>query len=155
MAENSSLGFYESILIFHPETETKDWKEILSKSKKAVEAQSGEWLHTETWGKRPLANFIKKQHSGFYFHCLFKVQPSFITELEKIVRYNEKVLRFLYLRLSDKLSVQPVEKYIESCHEGFKESMNREKERLNKKAMKKNERHERHERSLRDFNMRG
>ena len=134
MTENNQLGLYEGILIFHPETVSEDWKNILSKSKKNIESQSGEWLHTETWGKRPLANFIKKQQSGVYFHCLFKVPPSFITELEKTVRYDEKVLRFLYLRLSDKVSVK---KYIETCHEGFKESMEREKERIAKKAMKR------------------
>ena len=133
MAENKQLGLYEGILIFHPETVAEDWKEVLSKSKKAIEEQFGEWLHTETWGKRALANSIKKQHSGFYFHYLFRVSPSFVAELEKTVRYNEKVLRFLYLRLSDKISV---EKYIECCHEGFKESMNREKER-SKKSVKR------------------
>ena len=134
MSQESKSAFYEVILIFHPNTTSEDWKEILSGTKKLVEAQSGEWLHTDTWGKRPLANLIKEQKSGFYFHCVLKVKPSFIVELERPMRYNEKILRFLYVRLSEKLSVK---KYIEKCHEGFRDSIAREKEREAKIKMRK------------------
>ena len=117
---------YEAVVILHPDTSATEQKEILKKNKSIVEGYKGSLFSLETWGKRNLANIIKKQKKGVYFHSFFEGDPQMISELERVMRINEKVLRFMHTRLDERV---PLAKHMELYKKGLQETANRERER--------------------------
>lgn len=117
---------YEVVVILHADTSLEEQKEIFRKNKGIIEAGKGSIHSLETWGKRTLANQIGKMKKGIYFHSTFEADPSTITELERVMRISDKVLRFQHTRLDERVSLT---KHLEAFKKGLQESANREKER--------------------------
>ena len=77
-------------------------------------------------GKRRLANMIGKMRMGIYFHSTFTAQPECVEELERTMRINDKVLRFLHYRLDSR---QSISQHLEVYREVIAGSKTREQER--------------------------
>ncbi len=121
---------YEAIILMDPAATEEDQKTLFQRNKKIIEGFRGQINHLDTWGIRKLANPIKKANRGLYFHCTFNAGPETIMELERTMRNNEKVLRFMHTRLPDDTQLpQFVEK--------FKEALVERREREAKKAAAK------------------
>jgi small subunit ribosomal protein S6 len=117
---------YEVVVIMHPDATTEEQKELFRKNKSIIQGHKGSVFSLETWGKRTLANQIGKSKKGLYFHALFETQPDAIAELERTMRINDKVLRFMHTGLDPRV---PLAKYMENFKRSLQESANREKER--------------------------
>jgi len=117
---------YEVIVVVHPDTSLEEQKELFRKNKATIEAYSGSILSLETWGKRNLANPIGKLKKAIFFHSYFEANTQAVAELERTMRINEKVLRFMHTRLDERI---PLAKHAETFKKGLAESAAREKER--------------------------
>ena len=128
MAEvaTSSLRKYEGVVILHPDTPEEDQKGLFRKNAEIIKSFKGEVNHLDTWGKRRLANPINKMTRGIYFHTTFHVQGDCISELERTMRINDRVLRFTHVRRDDRMSLP---KFVEEFKQALTDTMNREKER--------------------------
>lgn len=124
---------YEAVIILDPEATEQEYKELFKKNKEIIESYQGTVQHVETWGKRSLANPIGKKHLGAYFYTTFQAEPEVILELERTMRINDKVLRFLNVKLEDEVELT---KHLEEFHETLAASERRRKE-LEEKASKK------------------
>jgi small subunit ribosomal protein S6 len=60
----------------------------------------------DDWGSRDLAYPIKHQTKGFYAHFTFEADPSLAKDLDKSLRVEEDILRFLLIRNEYKLTSQ-------------------------------------------------
>jgi small subunit ribosomal protein S6 len=120
------LKKYEAIIILNSDTSTEDQKQILKKYKSTVESFNGKIASVETWGKRNLANQIDKNKKGLYFHITFEAASSSIIEIERTLRINEKVLRFMHTSLDARFSLA---KHLETFKKGLAETSAKEKER--------------------------
>jgi len=116
---------YESIIIMDPSASEAEQKSLFQKNKEIVESFSGTVHSVETWGKRPLANPIEKVQIGAYFHSYFQAGPEAVLELERTMGINEKVIRFMHVRLDDG---QTVEKHAENFKQILKDSAERQAE---------------------------
>ena len=58
------------------------------------------------WGVRKLAYPINDQSKGHYVFYNFANTNDCVSELEKIMRIDEDVLRFLTVKISDKVDVE-------------------------------------------------
>ena len=63
-----------------------------------IEANA-EVIDVAKWGKRRLAYPINDMSEGFYTVVTFKAEPSFPSELERLMNIDESVMRSLVLRL--------------------------------------------------------
>ena len=63
----------------------------------------------EAWGLKKLAYQIEKKTSGFYNLIEFKAEPSVVKTLETGYRRDEKVIRFITVKL-DKYAAEYAEK---------------------------------------------
>lgn len=117
---------YEVVLIMHPDTTLEEQKELFRKNKGIIETFKGKMNSIETWGKRNLANQIGKVKRGHYFHATFEARPAAIPELERTMRINDKVLRFMHTKLDVRVSLA---KHMENFRKGLAETAQREKER--------------------------
>lgn len=90
----SQVNNYYLTLVLKPNLEEKARKELLDSIKKGFEKMDKEDL----WGQRPLAYPIKKQTSGYYAHFEFQAQPQVIRGLDKNLKVEEDILRYLLIR---------------------------------------------------------
>jgi small subunit ribosomal protein S6 len=66
-----------------------------------ITAHSGVVTTTEVWGRRTLAYPIGKNFDGIYVLERFQMQPAGVDEVERHLRFNENVLRYLIIRTDE------------------------------------------------------
>ncbi|MGZ3773741.1 MAG: 30S ribosomal protein S6 [Bdellovibrio sp.] len=125
---------YEVVVLMHPDATLEEQKELFKKNKATIEGFSGSINSLETWGKRTLATPIGKLKKAIYFHSTFEADTQAIAEIERTMRINDKVLRFMHTRLDERVSLA---KFMEGFKKGLSESAAREKEREAKMAARK------------------
>ncbi len=125
---------YEVVVLMHPDATLEDQKELFRKNKSTIESFKGSVNSLETWGKRTLATPIGKLKKAIYFHSTFESDTQAVAELERTMRINDKVLRFMHTRLDERVSLG---KFMEGFKRGLSESAAREKEREAKMAARK------------------
>lgn len=76
----------------------KERKELLDSITKKITGSEGKIAKEDLWGKRPLAYPIKRQTSGFYAHFEIEADPKDAKGLDKSLRLEEDVLRYLLIR---------------------------------------------------------
>lgn len=59
------------------------------------------------WGKRTLAYPVQRKDVGYYVVAQFECEPSLLTELERVIKLDEAVLRHLVV-VNDGLAPTPV-----------------------------------------------
>lgn len=117
---------YEAVIIMHPDATADEQKELFRKNKATITDFKGSVFSLETWGKRNLANMIGKSKRGVFFHTMFQAEPAVIAELERTMRINDKVLRYMHTKLDSRV---PLAKHMELFKKGLQETTQRERER--------------------------
>jgi len=100
---------YETVFIMTPVLSEDQMKEAVSKFHKLLAEKGAEVVYENNWGLRKLAYPIQKKSTGFYYLIEFKAEGSAVKDLEVAYKRDEKVLRFLTIRL-DKHSIAYNEK---------------------------------------------
>jgi small subunit ribosomal protein S6 len=103
------MNHYETVFIVTPVLSEAQMKEAVMKFKSLIKDEGGTIVHEEDWGLRKLAYPIQKKSTGFYNLIEFKSTPEFIGKLETEYRRDERIIRFLTLKL-DKYAVEYSEK---------------------------------------------
>jgi len=92
---------YETIVILKSSTDAQYIeKEVQEKIEDAVRKREGKILNIEKWGIRKLAYTIKKQDEGFYILLNYTTGPDTIKEIDRFLRIDEMVLRFLTVKIT-------------------------------------------------------
>lgn len=126
MSTQEQKRHYEVVILMNPDTTLEEQKELFRKNKGIIEQFGGAIFSLDTWGKRNLANQIGKSKKAVFFHSTFECKPAAITEIERTMRINDKVVRYMHTRLDER---EPLSKYVESFKKAIVESTNKEKER--------------------------
>ncbi len=104
---------YESLYIVHPDVVGDELTAIVEKFQKVLTDNAVEIYKLDNWGTRKLAYPIKKVERGCYVQTLFTAAPEVIAEYERRLRLDEKILRFLTVRLDEEfpeiVEEEPVE----------------------------------------------
>jgi len=103
------MNQYETVFILTPVLSDDQMKETVAKFKKILTDNGAEILNEETWGLKKMAYAIQKKSTGFYCLLEFKAEPSLIDKLETGFRRDEKVIRFITVKL-DKFAAAYAEK---------------------------------------------
>ena len=99
------LNQYETVFICTPVLSEPQVKETVKKFKELITENGGEMLHEENWGMKKLAYPIQKKSTGFYQLFEFKVDPAFISKFETEFRRDERIIRFMTVKL-DKYAIE-------------------------------------------------
>ena len=103
------MNHYETVFILTPVLSDEQMKETVAKFKKLLTDKGAEILNEEAWGLKKMAYAIEKKSTGFYCLLQFKAEPSVVDTLETGYRRDEKVIRFMTVKL-DKFSIAYAEK---------------------------------------------
>ncbi len=93
------LNQYETVFIATPVLSETQMKEAVNKFKKVITNSKGKIVHEEDWGLKKLAYPIQKKSTGFYHLIEFRVEPEIIAKLETEYRRDERILRFLTMKM--------------------------------------------------------
>jgi len=59
----------------------------------------GTLIRTEPWGKKRLAYRVQKFDEGYYTLLFYEAEPAVVHELERRIRLNESLIRFLTVKV--------------------------------------------------------
>ncbi len=117
---------YESIVIMKADTPEEKQKTLFKRNKQIIESHNGEFSHIDTWGKRRLGNPIKKEKTGIYFHSTFTANTQTVAELERTMKINDDVLRYVHIKLDEGTDLT---KHVQEFKDSLSAAQAREKER--------------------------
>ena len=100
---------YETVFILTPVLSEQQMTETVEKFKALLTEKGAELLNEENWGMKKMAYPIQKKSTGFYTLLEFKAEPEVLERLEVAYRRDERVLRYLTVKL-DKYAAQYAEK---------------------------------------------
>jgi len=89
---------YELTIIADPGLDEKDQKSLREKIKKNVEAGKGKVTKEDIWGLKRLSYPIAKKEDGFYVFYILRSEPAGLVELEKNLKLEEKIMRYLLIK---------------------------------------------------------
>ncbi len=100
------MPYYETVFIARQELSAQQVEELTEKSCQTIKDLGGTIHKTENWGLRSLAYRIKKNRKGHYVLIESDAPAPAVLELERTLRLNEDILRYMTLR-EDELSTGP------------------------------------------------
>jgi len=98
---------YDLIFIARPATPEDEIKKILSVIEHACTEKGGKIEKTEHWGTRKLAYRVAKHREGMYVYQQIRTtHGELIAELERRLRVQDNVIKYLTVRLDEDLKRQ-------------------------------------------------
>jgi small subunit ribosomal protein S6 len=93
------MALYEHMLIARQDISAQQVDALATHLKTIVESEGGKVEKQEYWGLRSLSYRIKKNRKGHYVLLNLNSPSAAIVELERQLKINEDVLRFLTVRV--------------------------------------------------------
>ncbi|WP_375675102.1 30S ribosomal protein S6 [Bartonella sp. CL100XZDX] len=93
------MALYEHMFLARQDIAPQQVDELLSLYKGVIEAYGGKVGRIENWGLRPLAYRIRKNRKAYYVLVNIDAPASAIAEVERQMRINEDILRYMTIRV--------------------------------------------------------
>jgi len=94
---------YELTYVISGVVQQNQVDDIVRKINHLVESNDGDVLEVDEWGNQRLSYEIDRKRSGYYVNMYFKAPGSLIQRLERELQINDDVLRYLTLRMDEKM----------------------------------------------------
>jgi len=95
------MALYEHIFMARPDVSAQAVEALVEQYKGVIEAGGGSMGKIEYWGVKSLAYRIKKNRKAHYSLLNIDAPPAAVGEMERMMRINEDVLRFLTIRVEE------------------------------------------------------
>jgi small subunit ribosomal protein S6 len=92
---------YETIFIVRPNVAEDDIAAITTKTNSIIESDGGTIFRVDDWGLKKLAYQINKESQGYYVYLDYAGIPAAVAEVERIFRIDDRVLKYLTVKLAD------------------------------------------------------
>jgi small subunit ribosomal protein S6 len=89
------MKLYELTIILNPTLDDASIQAEIDKIERQITGAGGQIEKIERWGNRRLTYRINTQTQGYYVFFMFNSQPGLSTDIERSMRLNENILRFL------------------------------------------------------------
>ena len=93
------MALYEHLLIARQDISAQQVDALATHLKTIVEGEGGKIEKQEYWGLRGLAYRIKKNRKGHYVLLNINAPSNAVSELERQLRINEDVLRYITVKV--------------------------------------------------------
>jgi len=104
------MNHYETLFVVKPTLTEEEIKSQIDKVKAVLEKEGAELVATDDMGMRKLAYPVQKHNRGYYTVLLFKAKGDTIAELERNLRINEEIIKFLTVKYSKTKEVEQFNK---------------------------------------------
>jgi small subunit ribosomal protein S6 len=97
------MRIYEELFIARPDITEEEIDPIVDQVKSTVTTGGGTVDKVDKWGVRKLAYRVEKRNEGYYVLVQFTSNPETVKEIERRLRVNDAVLKFITVRIDEKL----------------------------------------------------
>lgn len=95
------MPYYETVFIARQDLSENQVKELTKGFEDIIKKEGGKVTKTEQWGLRNLAYRINKSRKGHYILIETDGPGSAIIEVERNLRLNEDVMRYMTIKLDE------------------------------------------------------
>jgi small subunit ribosomal protein S6 len=92
---------YELVYVLLASLDDEGVRNFNERLNQVITTQSGSVNSTEVWGRRTLAYPIGKNFEGIYILQRFQMLPTGAEEVDRFLRFNENVIRYLLIRTGE------------------------------------------------------
>lgn len=100
------MASYETTIITNSATTEDQISALKTKVEGIVQAHAGTVANYEDWGTRRMHHNIGKENRGRYTFFAYTGNASLVAELERNLRINESVIRYLSVNISDEENLE-------------------------------------------------
>jgi len=108
------MNYYELLFVLKPTLTDEENTAQIEKIKDSIVAQGADIVANDDMGMRRLAYPVEKNERGYYTVSYFTAPAVAIAEVERQLRINEDVLKFMTLRFSSKKEIGQFTKLTEA-----------------------------------------
>ncbi len=109
------MNHYETLFVVKPTLTDEETKAQIEKTLAIITDHDGEIVTTDDMGMRKLAYPVEKNERGYYTVVYFKAPGTLIAELERQMRYNEDILKFMTIKYTKKKEIAQFDKQVEAA----------------------------------------
>ena len=95
---------FETTFVVQPEISDEACTDLCGRLDAILEGKGARRVMLDDWGKRKLAYEIQRFQKGHYFVLYYLDEGTVVPELERTLRLEESVLRFLTVRAKDRVA---------------------------------------------------
>ncbi len=103
------MRHYETTWIMRPSLGEAQFAEIIDRTAAIITGDGGTVIDIGRWGIKKLAYEIKKESQGCYVCMNYAAPGKTIKELERIFRIDDRILRYLTVKLADTIDAAGIE----------------------------------------------
>ena len=100
---------YESVWVVNGDLPDEEVKSAIDKFSKIISSQGGTLVGLDEWGRRKLAYKIQGTIRGYYVLADFAGTSETVKELERNYRIDDRIIRFLTTKKSDKVNLESLQ----------------------------------------------
>ena len=97
------MRHYETTYILRPNLGEDQFTEIIERTNAIVTGDNGSIIDVDRWGIKTLAYEIKKETQGYYVYMNYAAHGTTVSEIERIFRIDDRLLRYLTIKLADSI----------------------------------------------------
>lgn len=97
------MRIYEELFVLRPDVTEEEVNALLDQLRPVITTGGGTIEKEEKWGVRRLAYRVEKKTEGFYILLQFNAPPQTVRELERRLRVQDSVMKFITVRIDEKL----------------------------------------------------
>jgi small subunit ribosomal protein S6 len=95
------MNCYETLFVVKPTLTEEEIAAQITKVKDVLAKEGAELLGTNDMGMRKLAYPVQKNDRGYYTVLFYKAEGTVISELERNLKINEDVIKFLSVKYTN------------------------------------------------------
>jgi len=104
------MRHYETTFILRPNLGEDQFTEVIDRTCAIITDDGGTIINTDRWGIKRLAYEIKKEAQGYYVCLNYAAPGKSISEIERIFRIDDRLLRYLTIKLADSMNQDAITK---------------------------------------------
>jgi len=104
------MRHYETTYILRPNLGEDQFTEIIERTNAIITDDGGSVIEVDRWGIKKLAYEIKKETQGFYVYLSYAAHGTTVNEIERIFRIDDRLLRYLTIKLADAIDAEGIDK---------------------------------------------
>ena len=110
------MNSYETLFVVKPTLTEEEITAQITKVKDILTKEGAELLGTNDMGMRKLAYPVQKNDRGYYTILFYKAEGTVIGELERNLKINEDVIKFLTVKYSNTKEMTQFNKLVEAAN---------------------------------------
>jgi len=107
---------YETLFVVKPTLTEEEIAAQITKVKDVLAKEGAELVGTQDMGMRKLAYMVDKHARGYYTVLFYKAAGSTIEELERNIKNNEDIIKFLTVKYSKNKEIVQFDKLVANAN---------------------------------------